>query len=98
MRVTARHRAETGRRAGDLLIRAGAVVFAFGVVAVVGEFTPFFFGHSNQPLWLALLCFLVPLGLGLALWGLLRQARAARRRSRRERESFVDLASRLQIG
>lgn len=94
--MTARHRAAATARPGDLLIRVGGVVFALGVVALAGEFVPFFFGHRNQPLWVALLCFLLPLGLGLALWGLLRQARAARRRARREAEVFVDLAQRLQ--
>lgn len=95
--MSARHRAVDEARPGDRLIRVGAVAFGLGVVAVAAEFVPFFFGRSNLPLWLALLCLLLPVGLGLALWGLLRQARAARRRAR-EASELVDLASRLQRG
>jgi hypothetical protein len=62
-----RHAAPTRRRPGDLLVRAGAAVFAAGVVAV---------WRSDAPLALDLLTLLLPLGFGLALLGLLRSARA----------------------
>lgn len=80
--MPARHREPDPPRPGDGLIRAGAIVFLVGVVALVAEFAPFFFGHDNQPLWLAFGSLLVPAGLGLSLVGLLVQARAARRRAR----------------
>ncbi len=67
------------RRPGDLLVRVGAVVFAIGVVAVLLIVVPFFLGHGQSPLPLNLLALLLPVGLGLALLGLLRGARSAHR-------------------
>jgi hypothetical protein len=92
--MAARHRAEDHPLPGDGLVRVGAVVFAVGVVAVVADFAPFFFGHSNLPTWLALSTLALPLGLGLALGGLLRQARAARRRAPAEDLGWVRLPQR----
>jgi peptidoglycan/LPS O-acetylase OafA/YrhL len=70
---------------GDGLVRAGGIVFLLGVVAVVVAVVPFFFGHENWPLPLNLAAaVLPPLGLGLALAGLLR-AGQARRRTRTRR-------------
>lgn len=67
---------------GDGLVRAGGIVFLLGVVAIVVAVVPFFFGHENWPLPLNVAAgVLAPLGLGLALAGLLRAGRA-RRRSR----------------
>jgi hypothetical protein len=60
---------------GDLLVRAGAVVFALGVVAVLAIVVPFFFGAHDRPTWLNLSALLLPAGLGVALLGLLRGAR-----------------------
>ncbi len=79
--VPVRHRDADPLHPGDAVIYVGVAVFLLGVVAVVAEFAPFFFGHSNQPLWLAFATLLVPVGLGLALGGLFVQARAARLRA-----------------
>ena len=57
---------------GDLLIRSGAVVFAVGAVAVLAILVPFFLGHGHDaPTALNLVALLLPVGLGLALVGLL---------------------------
>ena len=64
---------------GDRLVRVGAVVFGVGLLAAVGVVVPFFLGRSDAPLGLALGTLLMPLGLGLALSGLRRSARRARR-------------------
>jgi len=64
---------------GDRLVRAGAVVFAVGVVATVAIVVPFFLGRSDAPLGLVLPTLLMPVGLGIALSGLLRSARRGRR-------------------
>jgi hypothetical protein len=64
------------RAPGELLVRGGAVVFAIGVLAVLVVFVPFLLGHRHDaPLPLDLLALLLPVGLGLALLGLLRGAR-----------------------
>lgn len=76
--MTARHAAEA-RRPGDLLVRAGAVLFAAGVVGVLVVLVPFLLGRDDAPLWTTLVASLLPVGLGLALLGLLRGARARRR-------------------
>ena len=61
---------------GDRLVRVGAGVFALGVVGVLLVVVPFFLGHNNPPLALSLLALLLPVGLGLALTGLLVGARS----------------------
>ena len=73
------HTAPEHPQPGDLLVRAGAVVFAIGLLAAVVVVVPFFFGRSNAPLGLTLGTLLMPLGLGIALSGLLRAARSGRR-------------------
>jgi hypothetical protein len=61
-------------KAGDLLVRGGAVIFAVGTVAVLAILVPFFLGHGHDaPSALNLLALLLPVGLGLALLGLLLQ-------------------------
>jgi hypothetical protein len=71
-------------RPGDGLVRAGAVVFAVGLVAVLVVVLPFFFGRENRPLPLNLAAgVLPPLGLLLALAGLVRGARSTARANRR---------------
>jgi hypothetical protein len=53
------------------------VVFGLGVLAVLAVVVPFLLGHGHDaPLALDLLALLLPVGLGLALLGLLRGARA----------------------
>ena len=66
-------------RPGERLVLAGVLVFAVGLLAAIAVVVPFFFGRSNAPLGLALTTLLMPLGLGLALSGLLRGARRGRR-------------------
>lgn len=75
--MTARHAA--GGVPGDRLVRAGALVFALGVLGVLAVVVPFLLGRDDAPLWTTLLASLLPVGLGLALLGLLRGARARRR-------------------
>ena len=81
-------------RAGDGLVRAGAVVFAAGLVAIAVIFVPFVVDlvrhgarYAQSPrnehgVALNLATFLVCAGLGLGLVGLVRQARESRARSR----------------
>jgi peptidoglycan/LPS O-acetylase OafA/YrhL len=76
-----------GRRAdarpGDGLVRAGGVVFGLGLIAVLVVVLPFFFGKENWPLPLNLAAgVLPPLGLALALAGLVRSARRTARDNR----------------
>jgi hypothetical protein len=61
---------------GDLLVRIGAVLFGIGTLAVVVVLVPFLSGDRHEPpLALNLMVLLLPLGLGLALLGLLVGAR-----------------------
>jgi O-antigen/teichoic acid export membrane protein len=59
-------------RPGERLVLVGAVLFAVGAVGVVGVVVPFFFGRDDAPLLWTLLAAVMPVGLGLALVGLLR--------------------------
>jgi VIT1/CCC1 family predicted Fe2+/Mn2+ transporter len=69
---------------GDRLVRAGACVFAVGLLAVVVAVVPFLVGSGSGALVPATAAaVLLPLGLGLALLGVLRSARTARRAARR---------------
>ena len=52
-------------------------MFAIGVVGVLGLVVPFFLGRDGGDAW-SVLAALTPLGLALALVGLLRGARAGR--------------------
>lgn len=82
------------RRAGDGLVRAGVVLFAAGLVAIAAIFVPFVVdllrhgaryaqsARHERGVALNLATFLVCVGLGLALAGLVRQARESRARSR----------------
>jgi uncharacterized membrane protein YidH (DUF202 family) len=81
-------------RAGDGLVRAGGVVFVAGLVAIAVVFVPFAIDlvahgarHAQSPrhehgVLLNLATFLACAGLGLALLGMLRQARESRARAR----------------
>ena len=72
-----RHAASDSPRPGDLLVRAGALVFAAGVVGVLLIVVPFLTGdRASAPFVLDALALLLPAGLGLALLGLLRGARS----------------------
>ena len=74
----ARHGA-AGRAPGDGLVRTGALLFGVGVLGVLAVVVPFLLGRDDAPLWTTLVASLLPVGLGLALLGLLRGARARRR-------------------
>ena len=78
-RTRGRHVAPDDPRPGEGLVRAGAAVFGLGVVAVLLAVVPFFFGRQDAPSWTALVASLLPVGLGMALVGLLLGARARRR-------------------
>lgn len=75
----ARHAARAGGRPGDGLVRAGAVLFALGLLGVLAVVVPFFLGRADAPLAWTLVASLLPVGLGLSLLGLLRGARSRRR-------------------
>ena len=72
---------------GERAVRVGAVLFALGVVGVLCVLVPFFLGRNDAPLWTTLLASLLPVGLGIALTGILRAARANRRAARRARRA-----------
>jgi hypothetical protein len=55
---------------------------ALGLVFVVLTFVPFFAGRDNAPVVFAVGTMLMPLGFGVALLVLVREARQARRRQR----------------
>jgi len=78
-RTRGRHAAPDDPRPGDGLVRVGAAVFALGLVGVLLAVVPFFFGRQDAPSWTALTASLLPVGLGLALVGLLLSARSRRR-------------------
>lgn len=87
-------RHETPPRAGDRLVRAGAVVFLAGLVAIAVIFVPFAVdlvrhgakraqsARNERGVALNLATFLVCLGFALGLAGLWRQARESRRTAR----------------
>lgn len=59
-------------------MRTGGILFLVGVVAIVATVLPLFFGWSRLPTAVYLVAMLAPVGLGLALLGLLRAARSSR--------------------
>ena len=72
------------RHPGERLVLVGAAVFGIGLVAVLAVVLPFFFGVENRPLPLNLAAgVLPPLGLLIALVGLVRGSRATPRRVQR---------------
>ncbi len=77
--MTARHAAPAQSAPGQRLVRAGAVLFGIGVLGVLAVVVPFLLGRDDAPLWTTLVASLLPVGLGLALLGLLRGARTRRR-------------------
>jgi hypothetical protein len=81
-----RHRAPEQALPGERMVPVGAAVFLLGVVAAVATFVPFLLdqGRDEPPIALVLATSVaLPLGLGIALLGLLRGARARRRAARR---------------
>ncbi|GAA4860911.1 hypothetical protein [Kitasatospora terrestris] len=71
---------ETDR--GDVLVRAGGLVFGFGAVATLVTFVPMFFDFDRFPSFAYWLCMLMPVGFLVSLAGMLVSARAQRRRLR----------------
>jgi VIT1/CCC1 family predicted Fe2+/Mn2+ transporter len=79
--VTGARHASSPRGPGDAMVRAGAALFGLGGIGVLLTVLPYFFGDDDPALAWLVLASLMPFGLGLALLGLLRGARASRRRS-----------------
>ncbi len=77
-RTRGRHEAPDDPRPGERLVRVGAGVFAVGVVGVLLAVVPFFFGRDDASSAVTLVASLLPVGLGLALVGLLLGARSRR--------------------
>lgn len=75
MHEQSRHAPARRRRRGDLLVRAGAAVFAVGVLGVLVMVGAFYL-QRQPPLALDVVATLTPVGLALALVGLLRGARS----------------------
>ncbi|HSA50177.1 MAG TPA: hypothetical protein VLH10_08715 [Yinghuangia sp.] len=68
---------EAGR--GDVAVRIGAVVFVVGTIATLATLTPFLIGADALPRTVYLLSLLMPVGLGVAIGGLVATARSQRR-------------------
>ncbi len=82
--MSARHEATNDRRPGDLLVRGGAVLFGVGLLALIVGVVPAVISKSTAPAALLVIAVsLLPLGLAIALVGLLRGARTRRREARR---------------
>lgn len=77
--MTGRHAAPDAARPGERLVRLGALLFALGVLGVLAAVVPFLLGRDEAPLWTTLLASVLPVGLGVALVGLLVGARSRRR-------------------
>lgn len=69
------------QRAGDLLVRVGAVLFMIGALATLATLTPLFIGAHPLPTAAYLVSMLMGVGFALALAGLLRSALEQRRQT-----------------
>lgn len=76
-----------GRPTGRVLL-VGLVLFALGVLAVLADVVPFFFGDDHEPLWLYLACLLVPVGLVITVWSGIARGRREQRRALRDVEAL----------
>jgi hypothetical protein len=65
--------------AGDLLVRAGAIVFLVGAAGTTVTVAPLLLDTGRLPTPAYFVSMLMGVGLALALGGLLRSARSARR-------------------
>ncbi|MDH6706461.1 hypothetical protein P3T27_003184 [Kitasatospora sp. MAA19] len=65
---------------GDVYVKAGTVVFGLGALATLVTFVPLFLHLTPLPTAAYWLSMLMPAGFLAALVGLLRNARAQRRR------------------
>ena len=82
--MTGRHASSDSARPGDGLVRTGAALFVVGVLALVVSVVPAVVtGDPAQPVLVVVAGVLLPLGFAVALVGLLRGARTARRDARR---------------
>jgi len=70
---------ENAAQPGDALVRWGAVLFAAGAVATIATVLPMLVGAEPLPTAFYLASMVMPVGLGLALLGTWRSARARRR-------------------
>jgi hypothetical protein len=70
-----------GRRAGDLLVRAGAILFGIGALGTLATITPLFTGARPLPTAAYPVSMLTAVGLALALVGLVRSALEQRRQA-----------------
>lgn len=66
------------QRPGDRWVRVGGVVFAVGVVAILVTVVPLLLGTTRLPVEFYYLSMLAPVGMGIALGGLVVAARARR--------------------
>lgn len=69
-------------RAGDLLVRIGAIMFLVGAAATLATMTPLFIGAHPLPSAFYWLCMLMGLGFLVAAGGVVRSAAAQRRQAR----------------
>ena len=71
-------------RVSTWLLRSGAALFGAGLVFAALTFFPFLLGRDNAPLAVAVATMLCPLGFGVALLALVRDAALARRAARQK--------------
>lgn len=64
--------AAAGPRRG---VQVGLALCALGILFILVDVLPFFFGADDRPLWLNLACLLLPLGLVVAVWSALAHGR-----------------------
>ncbi|MBO0653083.1 hypothetical protein J1792_09840 [Streptomyces triculaminicus] len=69
-------------RAGDLLVRAGAVVFLVGAVATLATVAPLFLGADPLPPAAYFVCMLMGVGFLVSGAGVLRSIAEQRRQAR----------------
>ncbi len=63
------------RRSAAPWAKVGMVLFVIGLVAIAADLVLFATGSRNLPVWLNVTCMLAPVGLGVALVGVAREAR-----------------------
>ncbi|MGI5470336.1 hypothetical protein [Streptomyces sp. CA-132043] len=71
-----------GPRAGDALVRIGAIVFLIGAFATLATMTPLFLGSDPLPPVFYWVCMLMGAGFLIAAAGVLRSIAAQRRQAR----------------
>lgn len=69
-------------RAGDLLVRTGAVVFLVGAIATLATVAPLFLGADPLPPVAYFVCMLMGVGFLIAGAGVLRSVAEQRRQAR----------------